>query len=429
MNINKHLKFNIQKHRLDNGLNVLLYKDTSNPLVCINLLYKTGSVNDPKDKTGLAHLFEHMMFQGSVNVEKGKHFYHIQQAGGSANAATSYETTVYHENLPAEYLETAIWLEADRMGYFLPALSEEKLQNQIEVVKNERLERTDNAPYGTSWENLMELVFGADHPYGHPIIGRMDHIGKISTDDIRSFFTRYYNPANASLVIAGNFNETDTLRMVNNYFAEFKGIAPAEKNPNVPLSPLKEVKSRIVEDKIELVKVTVAFPTTNLFTDDEVSINMLNELLNEGKNSILKRELIYNKQIAVGVSSYHFCSKFGGAQVVTAFVTPGVDWQIVRDEILTLMRSLSSYRLTPAEVEKSRNRLISDFLYPLEPLAGMAQIFNYYDYYLGNADSVEYDLSRYLKVKNEDMNNAAQRYFSDAHAELIYIPRGGGNNA
>lgn len=427
MNINKHLKFDLQKHKLENGLDVVLCRDTSNPLVCVNLLYKTGSVNDPAGKTGTAHLFEHMMFQGSVNVEKGKHFYHIQQAGGSANAATSYETTVYHEKLPAEYLETALWLESDRMGYFLPALTEEKLQNQIEVVKNERLERTDNAPYGTSWENLMDLVFGPEHPYGHPIIGHMDHIGQINLDDIRSFFGEYYNPGNASLVIAGNFEYDTALNMVNNYFGEFSGYPVRDKHEYVPLPPLKHTRHRMVEDKIELVKVTLAFPTTNFFTADEARINMLNELLNEGKNSILKRELVYNKQIAVGVSSYHFCSKYGGIMVVTAFVTPGVKWQAVRDEIVSMMRSLKNYEFTPEEIEKSRNRLISDFLYPLEQLAGLSQIFNYYNYYLDNPDSVEYDLKRYLEVKDEDMREMGKKYFSDAYAELIYVPKGGNN--
>ena len=207
----KILSLDYQKYSLQNGLEVILYQDASLPIAVVNLWYNVGSGRDPKSKTGLAHLFEHMMFQGSKHVKKGEHFKFIQDNGGTLNASTSFDVTNYYEKIPSDFLETALWLESDRMGFFLEALTDETLANQIDVVKNERLERYDNQPYGLTWEKVFGLIFGENHPYHAPTIGYMNDILSYTRKDVGEFFNAYYQPRNASLVIAGDF-ETENAK-------------------------------------------------------------------------------------------------------------------------------------------------------------------------------------------------------------------------
>ena len=202
------LNIDYEKYSLKNGLNVILYQKKDLPVIAVNIWYKVGSANEVKGKTGIAHLFEHMMFQGSKHVAKEKHFNFIQEAGGTLNASTSFDRTNYYEKLPSNYLELALWLESDRMGFFLPALDEIKLENQREVVSNERLQRYDNQPYGLAWETIITNLFPKNHPYSWPTIGFMNDIKSYTLNDVSNFFKSYYSPSNATLVIAGDF-ETD----------------------------------------------------------------------------------------------------------------------------------------------------------------------------------------------------------------------------
>jgi len=223
-----HIEY--ERFSLENGLEVILGKNSQNPIIAVNLLYHVGSGNEGARKSGLAHLFEHMMFQGSVNVPKGMHFRFVQETGGSLNANTTFDRTVYYDKLPATHLELGLWLEADRMGWFLPALVQETLTNQIDVVKNERLERYDNAPYGLGFEKVLKLVFPEGHPYRSPVIGAMKDIVSINPDDVREFFTTFYTPANATLVVYGDLEIEKTKGLVNKYFGEIKG-APKPTPP------------------------------------------------------------------------------------------------------------------------------------------------------------------------------------------------------
>src|SRR5690606_5281902 len=198
------LDIEYEQYKLKNGLDVILYKNNSLPIAAVNIWYKVGSANEHKGKTGIAHLFEHMMFQGSQNVAKEMHFRYIQEAGGSLNGSTNFDRTNYYEKIPSNFLELIFWLESDRMGFLLPAMTQEKLDNQIDVVKNERLERYDNQPYGLAWEKLICNVYPENHPYSWPTIGFLDDISSFTLEDINSFFKKYYSPSNASLVAAGD---------------------------------------------------------------------------------------------------------------------------------------------------------------------------------------------------------------------------------
>ena len=241
-----HLNLNCTKGTLKNGLEYILYQDKSIPLVSVNVWYKVGSAYETKGKTGLAHLFEHMMFQGSENVPKEMHFRLIQEAGGTLNGSTSNDRTNYYEKLPANNYELALWLESDRMGFFLPSLTQEKLDNQKEVVKNERLERYDNQPYGLAWELLITNLYPKNHPYSWSTIGFLEDINGYTLDDVKNFFQKYYSPNNACIVIAGDFEKDNAIRLLEKYFAPINPF-----NSNHKIVPVKsELKQNIfVEHK------------------------------------------------------------------------------------------------------------------------------------------------------------------------------------
>ncbi len=223
------LNIEYEKYKLANGLEVILHKNSNSSLVAVNLWYKVGSANDSKGKTGIAHLFEHMMFQGSQNVPKEMHFRYIQEAGGTLNGSTSYDRTNYYEKLPSNFLEMALWLESDRMGYFLPALDEEKLNNQKDVVKNERLERYDNQPYGLAWELLITNLYSKNHPYNWPTIGFLKDITSYTLEDVSGFFKKFYTPNNSSLVVAGDIDLDKTKDFIEKYFGAIEPGAEIEE--------------------------------------------------------------------------------------------------------------------------------------------------------------------------------------------------------
>ena len=223
-----YLDITYTKYNLINGLEVILHQNRSLPLTAVNIWYKVGSSNEVKGKTGIAHLFEHMMFQGSQNVPKEMHFRYIQEAGGSLNGSTSFDRTNYFEKLPSNFLELALWLESDRMGYFLPALTQDKLNNQKDVVKNERLERYDNQPYGLAWEILISSLYPEGHPYSWSTIGSLTDISNYSMEDVTSFFKKFYSPSNACLVIAGDFDLNQSKDLIEKYFGEIVPEASAD---------------------------------------------------------------------------------------------------------------------------------------------------------------------------------------------------------
>ncbi|MBT8396693.1 MAG: insulinase family protein, partial [Gemmatimonadetes bacterium] len=249
----------VERHRLPNGLRVTLSLDRSVPIVAVNLWYGVGSRNERSGRTGFAHLFEHMMFQGSANVPKNRHFELVEQAGGSLNASTWFDRTNYYETLPSHHLELALWLESDRMGWMLPAMTQEKLENQQGVVKNERKERYDNQPYGDWDERMQALVFPPDHPYHHSVIGSMEDIGAATLEDVAEFFRTFYVPNNAVLTLAGDFDPDDALGLIETYFGEIPEGAPIP-----PLPGNEEIPPVIGEMVAEEVIGNVPLPRVYL---------------------------------------------------------------------------------------------------------------------------------------------------------------------
>jgi len=425
----KDLVFNIEKYSLNNGLEVILYPQKNMPLVSVNVWYRTGSANEQSEwdplnqkKTGLAHLFEHMMFQGSLNVPKEMHFKYIQEAGGTLNGSTNFDKTNYYEKLPSNALELALWLESDRMGFLLPALTEEKLANQIGVVKNERLERYENQPYGLAWEKLLSLVFGEEHPYGNSTIGKMEDILCITIEDVTNFFNTFYQPKNASIVIAGDFEILKTQKLIEKYFGEIENKSAI---PGVGFidSSIKENAFYSYEDNVSLERIYLAWKTDKAFSPDDAVLDILADLLTGTKGGRLIKKLVFEKQIAVDVSAFHFSGKYGGMFIISSTAKHKCSIDEIKSVIFDELNKVITNGIEKEELETSRARINASFIYSLQNLDTLANQFNHYNFYLGNPDSFTFDLNRYKRVEASHIKNSAEKFILKNYAELRVIPK------
>jgi len=416
------LNLEYNKFRLDNGLEVVLYKSTNLPIAAVNIWYKTGSANEKKGKTGFAHLFEHMMFQGSKNVPKEMHFRYIQEAGGTLNGSTSLDRTNYYETVPSNYLEMALWLESDRMGFLLPALTQEKLDNQKDVVMNERRQRYENQPYGLAWEKLFANLYPENHPYHWPTIGWMDDIEKFELKDVSDFFKTYYAPNNASLVIGGDFATDKAIELVNNYFGGIPGnidIPPVEQSKPALAKP----KKIIVPDNIQLPRIYFAWHSDEIFGPDDAKLDILSEILTSSKNSRLHKTLVFDKQIAQDVTSFQYSGKLSGSFIISATAKPGYNLDEIKKNIFETIDNIAQNGITPIELQRARNGVKSTFVYSLQNLDKLVNQINYYNTYLGNPNYFKEDLLRYESVTTDDIKQVVNTYLKNNFIELHFIPK------
>ncbi len=416
------LVVDLEKYKLKNGLNVILFNDDRIPLVGVNLWYNVGSANEEKNRTGFAHLFEHIMFQGSLNVPKEMHFKHIQEAGGNLNGSTSTDRTNYYETVPANFLEMILWLESDRMGFLLPAIDQEKLNNQIDVVRNERLQRYDNVPYGLSFEKLFSSLYSDSHPYHSPVIGWMKDIMKMELDDVKNFFTGYYNPSNATMVVGGKHDSYKTKELIEKYFGEIPSNGKTKPVVEAPeLFKLTESKKVIHYDKIQLPRLYIAWPTTKAFSQNEASLEILAELLGGSKNARIYKKLVVEEQIAQQVSVFQHSGKYGGTFIIIATAKPGISLEKLKAEIFHQINDVMLNGIEQKELTRIKNGIKSSFIYSMQNLDNVLDRLNEYNYYLGEPDSFECDLNRFNNVSAEDVKNAAN-YLQNNYVELHVIP-------
>src|SRR4051812_17627191 len=298
------LDFHLSQHRLDNGLKVVLRREAELPLVAVNLWYHVGSKNERPGRTGFAHLFEHMLFQGSEHVGTNEHFRRIQEVGGVANGSTWYDRTNYYETIPAHHLDLALWLESDRMGFFLPALTQQNLDNQRDVVMNERRQRVENQPYGRAGETMNELLYPADHPYHWPVIGYMEDIAAATLEDVRTFFGTYYTPNNAVISVVGDIEPEQALERIEAWFGNIPSGPPV--SPVVPGPPPHRdgVRRAMLPDDVSLPRVYIGFRGPAYGQPAWYTADLLAAVMAGGKSSPLYHDLVYERQIAqdIGVS-------------------------------------------------------------------------------------------------------------------------------
>jgi len=415
------LNLNYEKYKLKNGLEVILYRDNTLPIVTTNIWYRAGSANEKLGKTGIAHLFEHMMFQGSVNVPKEMHFRYIQEAGGNLNGSTSTDRTNYFEKVPSNFLELILWLESDRMGFFIPALTQEKLTNQIDVVKNERLERYDNQPYGLAWEILISNLFPGNHPYSWATIGSLEDISNFTIEDVKSFFEKYYSPANACLVIAGDFEPAEAKNLTEKYFGEIQGKNHLE-TPQIKPFVLDENKFIVHKDKVQLERIYLAWHTGCAYSEDDSALDIFTDLLTGSKTSRLYKKLVFEQEVAQDITAYQFSGKYAGYFVLIATAKPGILLIELKDKIFAEFENIKSYGINEKELLRSKNGIKSGFIYSMQNIDSMADQLNSYNYFLNEPNSFNYDLSRYENVRGENIINLFEKYFSKPFVELHVIP-------
>ena len=415
----------IDRYVLDNGLRVVLSRDPRAPLVAVNLWYDVGSRHEKAGKTGFAHLFEHMMFQGSANVEKGQHFSLVQAAGGTLNASTWLDRTNYFETLPGHELELALWLESDRMASLLPAMTQEKLDNQRDVVKNERRWSVDNQPYGDWDERMQALVYPDGHPYHHSTIGSMEDLSAASLDDVQEFFATYYAPNNAVLTIAGDFEPVAAREMVARHFGPISANAALPPPPDMTVPPTMGGEVRVtVPDKVPLPRVYLAHRIPPFGTDAFDTFDVAADILGTGRASRLYAALVREQRLAQDVSVFVF-PIVGGASMFVVFSTarPGIEPETLEAAIVREIERLAVDGPTDADLERVRNLQASRSAASLERISERADRLSMYTCLFDDPGRINVEVSRYAAVDADGVRAAlSNSIVDDNRVTLAYVP-------
>ena len=415
------LRLDLERHTLTNGLRLVLHRDRTLPLVAINIWYHVGSKNESPGRTGFAHLFEHMLFQGSENVGTNDHFRYVQQAGGTANGSTWYDRTNYHAVLPAHQLDLGLWLESDRMGFFLPAITQEKLDNQREVVINERRQRIDNQPYGRAFERLQELLYGPSHPYRWPVIGYVEDLEAAGLDDVRAFFEQFYVPNNAVLTIAGDFDD-DVVDRIDRYFGGIPAGPPVERPAPPPAPPAGERRD-VLADRVELPRVYAAFQVPPYGSREWYAADLLATVLADGKSSVLYEDLVYHRQLAQDVSCHVLPTEITATFVVIATAAAGGDPMELEQ---ALHEHLLAFEHRPPEdrhLERARNRLLMTHYHQLQTVDRRADLLSLFTTFFDDPSRVADEAKVYEGLAAEHLAALIAGYCQPSQrAVLTVIP-------
>jgi predicted Zn-dependent peptidase len=421
------MRIPIETFRLPNGLFVTLSEDHTAPIVAVNLWYHVGSANERLGRTGFAHLFEHMLFQGSADVGANEHFELVQRAGGTLNGSTWLERTNYFETLPSNQLELALWLEANRMGYLLPAMTQQKLDTQREVVKNERRWSMDNQPYGTWWERLPALCFPSDHPFHHSLIGSMDDLSAASLDDVAQFFATYYTPDNAVLSIAGDFDPADARTFVTRHFGDIKRGAGKPALPDMSLPPtFGQWKREVVPDEVMLPRLFLAFRSPAFGTPEFYAASVTGAVLGHRKGSRLYRNLVRERQVAAEAQAFTFdLSKGSDLLVVDVTARPGISAEQLEQDVAREIDVAMRDGISADEVGRAVALIQTDFVTSMQSAGDRADRLSLFATYFGTPELVNEQVDRYRAVTAEQVNEFVQaRLGEDNRASLLYVPRG-----
>jgi predicted Zn-dependent peptidase len=412
----------IERRTLDNGLRVVLQRDDTLPLVAVNLWYHVGSKNERAGRTGFAHLFEHMLFQGSGNVAANDHFRYIQQVGGLANGSTWYDRTNYFETLPSHCLELGLWLESDRLGFLLPALDSEKLETQREVVMNERRQRVDNQPYGRAFERLHELVYPSPHPYHWPVIGYMEDIEAATLGDVEEFFRTYYVPNNAVLSLTGQFETERAFEQVERYFGELSAGATIEP-VSAETPPHSGERREEMADDVELSRLYLGFAAPGLSEADWYAGDLLAAALAGGKSSPLYRDLVYERQIAQDVSAAMMPTELAATFVVVTTARPGTGLDELEAAVNEHLDAAAREALAASEIDRARNRLVTSYCAELQSVGQRADLLSQFTTYFDDPGRIDREMDHYELPASELVRFAVDHLVPDNRVALSVVPR------
>jgi zinc protease len=419
---NKLPPINVTEYKLKNGLRVILHSDRSTPIVTVGTWYHVGSKNEVVGRTGFAHLFEHMMFQGSKNYDSD-YFTPLQEAGGSINGTTNQDRTWYFETVPSNFLELALFMEADRLGNLLPAMTQEKLDNQRDVVKNERRQRVDNQPYGASFEKIGEIMFPKGHPYNWTTIGSLEDLQAASLEDVKSFFRQYYTAQNTILVLSGDFDEKQARTWIEKYFGGIeKGGDITRPNPAQPKLE-KEIRVDVDDTLAPLPRRYMVWHSVRQYAPDEPALDILSNILSSGRGSRLQSNLVYGKELAQQVGAFNGSNEIAGTFQVVATARPGKSLDDIEKEINAEIEKIKTQPPTEDEIARAKNSIESQTIFGLQTVLGKAGQLTNYAGYVGKANHFQADLDRYAKVTAADVQRVANTYLTANRLVMTYNPK------
>jgi len=420
----KDPKVEFEKYKLDNGLEVILHKDNRVPLVSVNVWYHVGSGDETPGKSGFAHLFEHMLFQGSKHVGEDRHFEILKKIGATGvNGTTNPDRTNYFETVPSHQLETALWLESDRMGFLLPMLTQKSLDNQIEVVRNERRQRYDNVPYGNTRFAKAALLYPEGHPYRYLTIGKHTDLTSATLKDVVTFYKKWYPASNATLVIAGDFNTREVKQLVNKWFAALPKAAqpPRQKVPRPALT--KSKRSEIEDTFAKLRRIEYVWPTPAFYAAGDAELDLFAYALAAPGVGRLYKILVHDKQLAQSVSAYQGSRQFSSEFTVSVTLKSGADLKAVERIIDEELGKLLVKPMLPAEFKRANVSVEKQFIWGLEGLSARAGLLQRYNHYVGKPDYISQDLGRYRQTSPEKVRKVAVEYLQkNQRIEVLTSP-------
>ena len=406
---------------LDNGLKVILHEDHTTPNVVISVLYHVGSKNEKPERTGFAHFFEHLMFEGSENIARGEYDKYVSRAGGALNAYTSQDRTYYYEFLPSNYLELGLWLESERMKHAV--VDSKGIETQRAVVKEERKQRMDNQPYGTLMEQVFVRLFD-NHPYRWMPIGSMEHLDAASDEDYQQFYKDFYLPDNAVLTIAGDINKSASKALVEKYFSTIPKSSKPIYRPNITEAPLNGPKRDTVYDRVQLPALIIGHRTPAQGSKDYYAMEMLNTLLSNGNSSRIYRSLVDEKQLAIQAGSFQFPLEDPGLGISYGIANMGVELSDIEKAILGEIEKVQNQPISDQELKKLQNQIENQFVSKLSSVEGIAENLAVYETHYGDASLINTEINRYLAVTKEDIQRVANLYFDEKNRlVLFWLPK------
>jgi len=414
-----------QKFVLGNGLTLILHSDNSDPLVHVDITYHVGSGREDLGNSGFAHFFEHMMFQGSENVADEQHFKLVTEAGGTMNGTTNTDRTNYFETVPANQLEKMLWLEADRMGFLVDAVTQEKFEVQRETVKNERGQRVDNRPYGRLNERVSEALYPAGHAYSWPVIGYLDDLNRVNVNDLKAFFLRWYGPNNATLTIGGDINITETLVLVKKYFGSIPR-GPEVAMPEKPVFEITEDRYISMEDNVHLPLLYMTYPTVSLRHADEAPLDVLSSILGGGKASLLYKNLV-KTQFAVQAEVSHPCAELSCTFSLYALPHPasGKSLSDIENVIRDTLVEFEQRGVEDDDLLKAKADMEASFIFGLQSVSGKVSQLAANQTFSNNPNYIAQDIARYNNVTKEDVMRVFKKYIKDQHGVIMSVVANG----
>lgn len=414
-------KIDFVEYGLDNGMHVILHQDNSTPIVTVSVMYHVGSKNENPDRTGFAHFFEHLLFEGSENIDRGQFDKYINGAGGANNANTWYDRTYYYELLPSNQLELGLWLESERLLH--AKVDKKGIETQREVVKEEKRQRMDNQPYGTILSESMKRAY-SKHPYQWPVIGSMEHLDAAQEEDYVNFYETFYVPNNAVLSIAGDIDIAETKALVKKYFSTIPKGTSVIPRPDIVEPAISEQVRDTIYDNIQLPAVVQTYHVPAQGTPDYYAVSMLSTLMSTGQSSRLYRALVDEQQKAVFSGSFPLALEDPGVTIAYSIANMGIDPIALEQGMDAEFARVQNELISDKEFQKLKNQTENDFINANARIAGIAENLANYHMYYGDANLINTEIDRYLAVTKEDIRRVAKKYFNKNNRVVLhYLPK------